>query len=52
MSGGGIPGKVVYETQSTHKLLEAFSQASLIHIKGEVDELGIERIFDKAGVIQ
>ncbi len=38
MSGERIPGKVIYETQSTHKLLAAFSQASLIHIKGEYDE--------------
>ncbi|BEV72095.1 MULTISPECIES: lysine decarboxylase LdcC [unclassified Paludibacterium] len=37
MSGETVPGKVVYETQSTHKLLAAFSQASMIHIKGEVD---------------
>jgi len=38
MSGERTPGKVIYETQSTHKLLAAFSQASLIHIKGEYDE--------------
>lgn len=38
MSGERIPGKVFYETQSTHKLLAAFSQASLIHIKGDYDE--------------
>lgn len=38
MSGERTPGKVVYETQSTHKLLAAFSQASLIHIKGAYDE--------------
>ncbi len=38
MSGERIPGKVVYETQSTHKLLAAFSQASMIHIKGDYDE--------------
>ncbi|MDG6897764.1 lysine decarboxylase LdcC [Actinobacillus delphinicola] len=38
MSGDAIPGKVFYETQSTHKLLAAFSQASMIHIKGEVDD--------------
>ncbi|OON39870.1 lysine decarboxylase LdcC [Izhakiella australiensis] len=38
MSGERIPGKVIYETQSTHKLLAAFSQASLIHIKGDYDE--------------
>jgi len=38
MSGERTPGKVIYETQSTHKLLAAFSQASLIHIKGDYDE--------------
>nr|BAB16718.1 lysine decarboxylase [Moritella japonica] len=38
MSGEAMPGKVFYETQSTHKLLAAFSQASMIHIKGEVDK--------------
>lgn len=38
MSGERIPGKVFYETQSTHKLLAAFSQASMIHIKGDYDE--------------
>ena len=38
MSGERIPGKVIYETQSTHKLLAAFSQASMIHIKGDYDE--------------
>lgn len=38
MSGERTPGKVIYETQSTHKLLAAFSQASMIHIKGDYDE--------------
>ena len=38
MSGERVPGKVIYETQSTHKLLAAFSQASMIHIKGDVEE--------------
>ncbi|MGC3835094.1 lysine decarboxylase [Moritella viscosa] len=38
MSGEAMPGKVFYETQSTHKLLAAFSQASMIHIKGDVDK--------------
>jgi len=38
MSGDRIPGKVIYETQSTHKLLAAFSQASMIHIKGDFEE--------------
>ncbi|MCE0813766.1 lysine decarboxylase LdcC [Buttiauxella sp. S04-F03] len=38
MSGDRVPGKIIYETQSTHKLLAALSQASLIHIKGDYDE--------------
>ncbi|STQ14060.1 L-lysine decarboxylase [Enterobacter cloacae] len=38
MSGERVPDKVFFETQSTHKMLAAFSQASLIHIKGEYDE--------------
>lgn len=29
---------MIYETQSTHKLLAAFSQASMIHIKGDYNE--------------
>lgn len=44
MSGERVTGKVIFETQSTHKLLAAFSQASLIHIKGEYDE----RTFNEA----
>lgn len=38
MSGDRIRGKTIYETQSTHKLLAAFSQASMIHIKGDFEE--------------
>lgn len=38
MSGERVPGKVFFETQSTHKMLAALSQAALIHIKGEYDE--------------
>lgn len=38
MSGEAMPGKVFYETQSTHKLLAAFSQASMIHIKGDIEK--------------
>lgn len=38
MSGERTEGKVIYETQSTHKLLAAFSQASMIHIKGDFNE--------------
>lgn len=38
MGGDRIEGKVIYETQSTHKLLAAFSQSSMIHIKGDINE--------------
>ena len=38
MSGERVAGKVFFETQSTHKMLAALSQASLIHIKGNYDE--------------
>ncbi|ECL5400708.1 lysine decarboxylase LdcC, partial [Salmonella enterica] len=38
MSGKRTEGKVIYETQSTHKLLAAFSQASMIHVKGDINE--------------
>lgn len=30
--------QVIFETQSTHKLLAAFSQSSMIHIKGDYNE--------------
>lgn len=31
-------GQTIFETQSTHKLLAAFSQASMIHVKGKFEE--------------
>lgn len=30
--------QIIFETHSTHKLLAAFSQASMIHIKGDIDK--------------
>lgn len=45
MSGGRTEGKVIYETQSTHKLLAAFSQASMIHVKGEINETTFNEAF-------
>lgn len=45
MSGGRTEGKVIYETQSTHKLLAAFSQASMIHVKGEISEATFNEAF-------
>ena len=38
MSGKGVPNKIIYETQSTHKMLAAFSQTSMVHVKGQFDE--------------
>lgn len=45
MSGGRTEGKVIYETQSTHKLLAAFSQVSMIHVKGEINEATFNEAF-------
>lgn len=45
MSGSRTEGKVIYETQSTHKLLAAFSQASMIHVKGEINEATFNEAF-------
>lgn len=45
MSGGRTEGKVIYETQSTHKLLAAFSQASMIHVNGEINEATFNEAF-------
>ncbi|MGP0735999.1 lysine decarboxylase LdcC, partial [Escherichia coli] len=36
---------VIFETQSTHKMLAALSQVSLIHIKGEYDEEACNEAF-------
>ncbi|MCZ5424211.1 hypothetical protein O5558_20300 [Escherichia coli] len=36
---------MIFETQSTHKMLAALSQASLIHIKGEYDEEAFNEAF-------
>ncbi len=44
MSGDRVEGKVIYETQSAHKLLAAFSQSSMIHVKGDINE----EIFNEA----
>lgn len=38
MSGDKTPGKVIFETHSTHKLLAAYSQAATIHVKGDFDK--------------
>ncbi|XNM58344.1 hypothetical protein ACLK1S_01225 [Escherichia coli] len=45
MSGERVAGKVIWETQSPHKMLAALSQASLIHIKGEYDEEAFNEAF-------
>ncbi|MFI3256479.1 MAG: lysine decarboxylase LdcC, partial [Psittacicella sp.] len=39
-----LKDKVIFETQSTHKLLAAFSQASTINIKGNIDH----KVFNEA----
>lgn len=39
------PDQTIIETQSTHKLLSAFSQASMIHVKGEYDTERLHEAF-------
>jgi lysine decarboxylase len=38
MCNSVIGEQIIFETHSTHKLLAAFSQASMIHIKGKIDK--------------
>lgn len=38
MYSGARDGQTIFETHSTHKLLAAFSQASMLHIKGKIDK--------------
>lgn len=45
MSSDAPKEKTIFETQSVHKLLAAFSQASIIHIKGKFDEALISEAF-------
>lgn len=45
MYGDATPDKTIFETQSTHKLLAAFSQGSVIHVKGELDESRFNEAF-------
>ncbi|MCX7117851.1 MAG: lysine decarboxylase LdcC [Legionellales bacterium] len=37
--------QVIFETQSTHKLLAAFSQSSMIHIKGHYNEHILNEVY-------
>ena len=37
MSGPRTPGKTIFETQSAHKMLASFAQASYVHVKGDYD---------------
>ncbi len=45
MHGKAPKNKVIYETQSTHKTLAAFSQTSMVHIKGKYNEDGMDESF-------
>lgn len=38
-------GQVVFETQSTHKLLAAFSQTGMVHVKGDFDEAVFREVY-------
>ncbi|MFZ9036121.1 MAG: lysine decarboxylase LdcC [Francisellaceae bacterium] len=39
------PNHAVFETQSTHKLLSAFSQASMVHVRGSFDDERLNESF-------
>lgn len=45
MSSDAKDGQVIFETHSTHKLLAAFSQASMVHIKGTIDKEVMDECF-------
>ena len=45
MTGEAKKGQVIFETQSTHKLLAAFSQASMVHVKGDFDQDAFNEVF-------
>ena len=45
ISSEAIDGKTIFETSSTHKLLAAFSQTSMIHIKGKFDETVVNEAY-------
>lgn len=45
MCGEAPAGKTIFETHSTHKLLAAFSQASLIHVKGDYDNTELNEAY-------
>jgi len=45
MTGKSRKGQVIFETQSTHKLLAAFSQSSMIHVKGDFDKDAFNEVY-------
>ena len=45
MTGEAKPGQVIFETQSTHKLLAALSQTSMVHAKGDFDQDAFNEVF-------
>jgi len=45
MTGQAREGQVVFETHSTHKLLAAFSQTSMIHVKGQLDRDAFNEVY-------
>ena len=45
MCGEPTPGKTIFETQSAHKMLACFAQASYVHVKGEFDETILDEVY-------
>jgi len=45
MTSKPIKNKTIFETQSTHKLLAAFSQTSMIHVKGKYNKTTLNEAY-------
>ena len=45
MCGAATPGKTIFETQSAHKMLASFAQASYVHVKGDYDESVLDEVY-------
>lgn len=45
MCGEATAGKTIFETQSAHKMLASFAQASYVHVKGEYDASVLDEVY-------
>ena len=45
MCGAATPGKTIFETQSAHKMLASFAQASYVHVNGDYAETVLDEVY-------